>query len=471
MSTLEQLPIKKGRSRKVETIPEQPGILAALESVKEAKKRITKKKATEALAEEAPVKVLTKERKKRLAKEAISERVEKKRKLKKSIESKQEDAPLENEEAFRGEGGSTIFTGPENLSIEGVSTTESVDYQPSIDDMSFDDIIGRNVQTEEEVAPEIYQEQNPEYDEASEEVYESPQEQYRPLKNHPDHAYNIDSDDLTPEELYAPLLPKDTARDDIKLNQSEYYDKPGQSFNDKPTSVIKRFWNWVSRKNPDMYAAHKYYDFDRQEEAAKHNKNKKEAWFKEFNQSKGSKNIDREAINKFVDSQNRNAVARDIEDYNEIEDHIKEEAQFDHALNEFKDHLDEEERLYDARVAEQALEEKKMLEAWGPYLKERKIESEIDQTISDLEARDFHTNNGASYKNERKYELLSDNPEYEKMLDDFDAEIYPEELTGRTEHQEELAIKLDNKAHADLKGKKKNPRGNIKGFTSERYYN
>ena len=414
MSTLEQLPIKKGRSRKVETIPEQPGILAALESVKEAKKRVTKKKATEALAEEAPVKVLTKERKKRLAKEVISERVEKKRKLSKSLERRQEEAPLEDEEAFRGENGSTIFTGPESLPIEDVSTTESVNYQPSIDDMGFDDIIGSNVEKETipltklareeqygETPAGANQERVVRFEDLKERGHDFSKERFRYNKGYDRETYTTEVDELTPEELYAPLLPKDTARDDIKLNQSEYYDKPGQSFNDKPTSVIKRFWNWVSRKNPDMYAAHKYYDFDRQEEAAKHNKNKKEAWFKEFNQSKGSKNIDREAINKFVDSQNRNAVARDIEDYNEIEDHIKEEAQFDHALNEFKDHLDEEERLYDARVAEQALEEKKMLEAWGPYLKERAHEESVQQLVNNLEVKNFVEANLPDLKKKR----------------------------------------------------------------------
>lgn len=334
MSTLEQLP-KRGRPRKTESIPEQSEVLVALESVKEVKKRVNKKKVSETeiengvVTDTTPVDILTKEHKKRLAKEVISERTEKKRKVSKSLERRQEYTPLENEEVFHGENGSTIFTGPKNLPIEYVSTTESVDYQPNIDDMSFGDIIGRNVQKEKEIIQETSQDRTPEYKEVLENTYESPE-------------------DLTPEELYAPLLPKDTTRDYIELNQSEHHDKPDQSFNDKSTGVLKRFWDWVSRKNPDMYTANNYYGHDQKEEVAKHNKNKKESWFEELNNSKKHQNIDREAINQFVDSQ------------------------IEQALNEFKNNLSEGSRLYDARTAEQALEKEKMLQAWESYLEERK---------------------------------------------------------------------------------------------------
>lgn len=455
MSTLEQLPIKKGRPRKAESfVPQQPENLVTLQSAIEKKKRVTRKKSEG----ESAVKLTTQEKKLLVQekKQATLERVEKKKRLKKSIEVQQEQKPLEDEEAFRGENGSTIFTGPENLPIEEIPTTESVVYQPEdIDAWGINEIIGRNVeQHNEEIESDNTQEEVSDFNEVPATYSE---------------AHIDDNEEISPEELYAPLLPKDTARDDVKLDYDEYYNKPSQSFNDKPKSVLKRFWNWISRKNPDMHDAYEYYSHDRREESAKHNKNKKQAWFKEFNQSKSNKTIDREAINKFVDSQNRNAVARSIDDYNEIEDRLKEEAEFDHALNEFKNHLNEEERLYDARVAEQAMEEKKLLEAWGPYLKARaleKNEAEITQTISDLESKRFYENGGITELSNRNPDDYHYDPEQ-----DYEDLTYPKELADRTEYQEELAIKLDNKANDSLKTKGRAPRGSIKGFTPDRYYN
>lgn len=459
MSTLEQFPIKKGRPRKTEALtPHQPENLVTLKSAIEKKKRVTRKKP-----EGEPTAKLTPQEKKLLTqerKQAISEGVTRKRKLKKDLETLQEQRPLENAEAFRGENGSTIFTGPSNLPIESIPTTESVVYQPDdIDAWGLNDIIGKN--TEPEYTPrtnyerqletgEIYtgpaNEQLVTHDDLVESNHDFPEERYQHVHGA---SENIDPDldhKLSPEELYAPLLPQ---------AKPEHPKHPSGQQN-----IWDRMKKWLTRKQ-EQAPGNLSSRF--------HNENKKnKVWLNEFVNSNKS-TVDREKINEFVENQHRSAVSRDIDDLIEIEDRKKDDARFDSALNEFKDHLEEEDRLYNERVAQQAEEEKALLKAWGPYLKERKpekIEADINQTISDLESKRFYENGGVTELNDRITEDYRYNPE-----EDYEDLTYPKELTDRTEYQEELAIKIDNKANESLRTKGRAPRGNIKGFTGEQYYN
>jgi hypothetical protein len=108
---------------------EKPITLEATRNKRETNKGKRKVSETE---------LLTKQEK-RLLKQKIGqevlERVEKKKKLKKSIEKKQDILESDNEEVSRGENSSTIFTAPENLPFE--TETQPV----NIDDLSFKDIV------------------------------------------------------------------------------------------------------------------------------------------------------------------------------------------------------------------------------------------------------------------------------------------------------------------------------------------
>jgi hypothetical protein len=90
--------------------------------------------------------LLTRQEKKLLKQEKsqeVLERVERKRKLKKSIDDKED---------YHAEDSSSVFTGPDNLPVE--STTDFTE-QPSIDDLSFEDIVVKPTKERKKRTPKV----------------------------------------------------------------------------------------------------------------------------------------------------------------------------------------------------------------------------------------------------------------------------------------------------------------------------
>ncbi len=410
--------------------------VVTLESALEKKKRISKKK-TEG-GEELTIqekKLIAQE--KRQAKKMLTEGIEKKKRLKKSLEIKQETEPLENEEAFRGEGGSTIFTGPENLPVEGVTTTESVDYQRDIGEMGFDHIVkGKKsipesfdshekdlieefgsadpYEVREEIAkrkdytdpvanerlaqyggaPETYVYDNHEHthkiplaykdpiDEIIEyettrppldpeyERYLSPEEIYDNIEpEEADPAFKLVDEEpkITPEELYAPLLPR--------AEKVEPVAKRG-SLMSGPWNLLKRFNKWISGNKPDTFEFTKHVSGTEPERWALHQRegnrldeNKRTNYFEKFKSLEKRKDRDADAINKFVDEQHRSAVAREINE------------------NIYKQNLAADEREYEERIAQERAQEAKLIAAWEPYLKQRAAQDAVDQATYNADLR------------------------------------------------------------------------------------
>ena len=412
---LERAP-KKRVSKKEQTPTVAPKKkVVTLESALEKKKRISKKKTEGGEPLTAQEKKLIAQEK-RQVKQMLTEGIEKKKRLKKSLEIKQETEPLEDEEAFRGEGGSTIFTGPANLPIEDITTTESVDYQPNIDEMGFDHIVqGKKFIPEsldsyekdlveefgsadpyeirEEIAqrkdytnpvanerlaqyggtPETHVYDNHEYTHKIPLGYKDPVDEITEQKpTHPplDPEYgrylsreeiydNLESEEadpafelvdeepkITPEELYAPLLPQ---------AKTEYQKHPSERQN-----IWDRMKKWLSRKkekgvenSPSRF----------------HNESKKnKVWLDEF-VSDNKNNIVREKINRFVDEQHRSAVAREINE------------------NIYKQNLAADEREYEQRIAQEQAKQAELVAAWEPYLKQRTVDDAIEQATYNANLR------------------------------------------------------------------------------------
>lgn len=317
--------------------PEELATLKKSINFPEKKKRVPRKKTSENIEEntEKPGSQEKKVARQKKTQEVL-ENVTRKRKLKKSLEiaSDIKTSDSEDEEAFRGEDTPTIFTAPVNLPFE----TES--RQPDIDDMSFNHIVGK----------ETY---NPNPEPTEEEiVYEFPEEK------------------ISPEELYAPILPTDPALEGSDVDHSPKVEKPlrqlkgSTSFGiHKPKNILKRFYSWLSGKNPDMSEALDYYSYHSQEEKQKHSDSKQNNWFKKFQQDKQKKEIDPIAINDFVDRQHRTAVEQELSHEERLEKLLLDEALFDNAREDYADHLEEGEPELEVNPA--------LLDAWAPYLKAR----------------------------------------------------------------------------------------------------
>ncbi len=105
-------------------------------------KRDTNKKKKKLVSDD----LLTRQEKKLLKQEKsqeVLERVERKRKLKNSIDGKED---------YHAEDSSSIFTGPDNLPVE--STTDFTE-QPSIDDLSFEDIVVKPTKERKKRTPKV----------------------------------------------------------------------------------------------------------------------------------------------------------------------------------------------------------------------------------------------------------------------------------------------------------------------------
>lgn len=412
---LERAPRKRVSKKEQVPIVAPKKKVVTLESALEKKKRISKKKTEGGEQLTAQEKKLIAQEK-RQAKQILTEGIEKKKRLKKSIEIKQETEPLENEEAFRGERGSTIFTEPENLPIEGITTTESVDYQPNIDEMGFDHIVkGKKFvpdsldshekdlveefgsadpyEIREEIAqrkdytnpvanerlmryggtPEAHVYDNHEYthkiplgykdpiDEILEEKTTRPplDPEYGRYLSHEELYDNLEPEEadpafesldeepkITPEELYAPLLP---------LAKTEYPKHSSERQN-----IWDRMKKWLSRK--------KEKNFENPPSRFHNQSKKNKVWLDEF-VSDNKNTIDREKINRFVDEQHRSAVAREINE------------------NIYKENLAADEREYEKRIAEEQAKEAELIAAWEPYLKQRAIDDAIEQATYNANLR------------------------------------------------------------------------------------
>lgn len=331
----------------------------------------------------------------------VLERVEKKRRLKKSIADQEE---------YHSENGSTIFAGPDNLPVE--SDTDFVE-QPSIDDLSFDDIVSKPVAERRKRKPKtespIESVSTPDIDEKKKLLdmfgTDNPTE-INAILNREEESGNITvTEELTPDHW-----------DDFQV----------ESFNKSQEDKFDRYLKGRAQTQQEQRAAHLAYKKE-QKPWLTRIKN----WFKR----------DSEAVKQTTYEQHRNEIDRMLD--NNIE---HQEAVAERAADEYKESLKQDQREYDQESARQFYLDRKKEAS-----RRRDYPSYWDDPVAFEE----------SGESDGPIEWRLPEPnEPNDLEDEFDQE-HPH-VAG----QEDLAVALDNKLTKQLKKKGRAPRGSIKGFTT-----
>ncbi|MEI8224057.1 MAG: hypothetical protein WCG20_02955 [bacterium] len=325
----------------------------------------------------------------------VLERVEKKRRLKKSIN---------HQEEYHSENGSTIFTGPDNLPVE--STSDFVE-QPSIDDLSFEDIVVKPTKERKKRTPTV---------ESPTESISTPDiDEKKKLLD----MFGTDN----PTEIDA-ILNREEENGNITANQEltpdHWDDFQVQEFNKAKEDKFDRYLKGRARTQQEQIESHQAYKKE-QKPWLSRIKN----WFKR----------DSEVVKNTTYEQHRDEIDRMLDSNIEADATAQ-------ASEEYQAALERDQEQYDRQVAE-----------WEAYLNHQQEQNYKREHVGywddPIPSEEPH---------EASEETINWKLPEEDQDWDFDQE-HPH-VAG----QEELAIALDNQLTKQLKTKKRAPRGSIKGF-------
>ena len=344
--------------------------------------------------------LLTKQEKKLLKQEKsqeVLERVEKKRKLKTSIDA-QED--------YHSENGSTIFTSPDNLPVE--STNDFVE-QPSIDNLSFEDIVVKPTQ-------ERKKRKSKKIESPTESISTPDIDEKKKLLD----MFGTDN----PTEIDA-ILNREEESGNITSTQElipdHWDDFQVQEFNKAQEDKFDRYLKGRARTQQEQIESHQAY------------KKEQKPW---FDRIKNWFKKDPEGVKQLTYEQHRNEVDHMLDSNIEASEKTQ-------ASQEYQDALKRDQEHYDREVAE-----------WEAYLNKQQ-----EQVYRDNIVDYWDTSMLSQEPHEAGQETITWKfPEEE----DFDFDQEHPHVGG----QEDLAVALDNKLGKSLRKKGRAPRGPIKGFTS-----
>lgn len=365
------------------------------------KSAIEKRDANKKKKKLNPEEKLTKQEKRLLSQEGtqeVLERVEKKRRLKKS---------LETQEDYHAEDSSSIFSGPDNLPVE---STQDFTEQPSIDHLSFEDIVSKPVQERKKRKSKV----------------ESPIE---PIST-PDIDEKKKLLDMfgtdNPTEINA-ILNREEESGNITVTQEftpdHWDDFQAQAFNQAREDKFERYLKGRARTQQEQIESHQQYKKE-QKPWLTRIKN----WFKK----------DPTAIKHEVYEQHRNEVDRQLETAIDASTAEK-------AAHDYQEALRLDQERYDKQVSD-----------WANHLNRHQERDYDDGRFTYWDEPIMNQEPHEASPEPINWRLPEEDPEWE----DVDQE-HPH-VGG----QEDLAVALDNKLIKDLKKKGRAPRGAIKGFSS-----